>query len=105
VFGARTTIPPKSKIGFSFERADLLHQRGIPGFTQALLLRKSRGGQRLKTARPPPAWAAQRETVQALRFVGQHKVEARNLGVAVHELDLFLQRQALQQIGNACVVA
>jgi hypothetical protein len=55
---------------FSLERADLLHQRGIPCLAQALFLRKGRGGQGLATARPPQARAAEREAVQAFRFVG-----------------------------------
>ena len=43
---------------FSFERADLLHQRRIPGLAQALFLGKGRRRQRLAAARPPPARTA-----------------------------------------------
>jgi hypothetical protein len=42
--------------------------------------------------------------VQAFRLIGKHKMETRNHGMAIHELDLFLKRQAAQQVCDTRIV-
>src|ERR1019366_2701001 len=74
---------------FALECSDLVHKRRIPGFAQALLLRKDRCWQWLVTAGLPMTPTAQRKTVQTFRLVREDKMKARYLRMAFHQLNLF----------------
>jgi len=88
-----------------FKRGDLLQQLRIPSSAQTLFLRKGRGRKGLLSPAAPAAWSTQRQPMQTLHLTRKNQPQPGILRVVRHQLDLLVERQPPQQIGNALVIA
>jgi len=83
-------------------RGGFFEQRRVPGLAQAARLRKGGGGNHLGAASAlPAAGAAESEAVQAFDVPGSNDAQPRYGGVGAERVDLFLERHAAQQVGDA----
>ena len=86
-------------------RPSLFNQLRIPRGAHALFLRKSCRRQIAASAAAPIRRPAQRQSMQPFHLAAEHQPQPRKLRMVRHQLDLLRQRQPLQQIVDACLVA
>src|ERR1035438_9615978 len=89
----------------SFQGADLPDEIRIPRRAESLFLRKRRGRHRLPAATSPPRRTAQRQSMKTLYLAGKDNPQTGNLRMVRHQIDFLFEGQAVQQVGDALVVA